>query len=98
MSAAEGRRINVEYILLAVQKPQMTVPHEEWSWLDCTRDLHKFQKSNAGVEYLGENVLLIPQDQNKDLFSQILRLLHGHRCKYAILPEKPSWVMPDMGL
>lgn len=57
----------MEYLLFVVENPELTNTSDDFPWLDCRADLLDFQKRTPGVEYLGENVLLIPQDQKTDL-------------------------------
>ena len=85
------------YLLFVVGKRFLTNTPDDFPYIDCTTDLLSFQKRTPGVEYLGENVLLIPQDQKTDLVAEILPLLRGLPYKYAILPDKPKWHVRSKG-
>ena len=69
---------------LLAKKPLPCVPSQYMPLLE-------FQRRTPGVEYLGDNVLLIPQDQKTDLVSEILPLLRGLPYRFPILKEKPKW-------
>jgi hypothetical protein len=69
----------MEYLLFVVEKRTLTNTPDDFAYIDTREELRRFQERTPDVEYLGENVLLIPQDQKTDLVAEIRPLLRGLR-------------------
>lgn len=78
-------------ILLVVPKPNTGNYKDEQKWAVCIKNLPNLTTRNKDIEVLGENVLLLPLDQNLDAVSEIVPQLVGLPYKYIIFDEQIEW-------
>jgi hypothetical protein len=79
-------------ILLVVKKPSLDNTGSENQWIGYRRNLEGLAGNNKAIEILGENILLLPLDQDLSVLSKIHGALMGLPYKYTIFDEDIRWV------
>jgi hypothetical protein len=78
-------------ILLVVEKPDGTNYHVTASYENWATITSRFAEQNTGIEFLGENVMLIPLGSSLMTLGLIVQTLHDVPYRYTILPEELQW-------
>ena len=78
-------------ILLVVEKPDLSNVENEQLWKSCKTNLLTLSKQNKGFRLLGENVVLIPINNELCGLSKVLPSVCKLGYSYLILNEEISW-------
>jgi hypothetical protein len=78
-------------ILLIFEKRDTLNDKNNPRWGDCVTKLANIAEQNKDIQLLGENVLLLPLQNNLRGIYDAVRSLGGLPYKYTILTEELQW-------